>query len=282
VLYGLDSHAGAWAVRKNRCRLESNSKFYWADTDFDEDGSRQSKPNSGEYSELQTELKVDFGYTNRLNFLLSFPAKWARYEDDNVDLREEGLEDLRFGAKYVLADDSAAARVTSVSASLKLPAGYDEEDSPPLGDGQIDGEVRLLVGQSFLREFERRDALMAPPGTPGRDAVRDRAFVGWEIGYRWRNEEPADELVYFVQGGLYVAGGISLQGEIDGVDSIGPRGEEEDYHIWRLGVQFRSQGGASPMRLDGELGFGLWYGETFAGENTAEGREVVCKFFCQF
>ena len=273
---------GAWVVQKDDWRVESYNKSYRADTDFDADGNKAPKPNNGEYSEFRTEFKADYGFSDRLNLLLAAPLKWAEYEDDNVNLKTDGVEDIRIGAKYAFNDDPVASRVFSVQATVKIPGGYDKDESPPLGDGQTDVELRLLVGQSFLRERETRDAGALPRGDPRGEATRDRAFAGLELGYRWRADAPADEIVYLAQGGWLVCGGVSLQGELDGVKSIEGTGDEEDYHIWRAGLLYQSKGGASPIRFGRTFGAGAWYGATYAGRNTSEGKEFIVKVFCAF
>ena len=276
------ARGGAWLVQKNDWRVELNSKHYRADTDFDADGDQSSKPNGGKYTEFRSELKVDFGFSDRLNLLLGVPAKWARYEDDNISQRTDGVEDIRFGAKYSFSDDPVASRVFSVQGMVKVPAGYDRGDSPPLGDGQTDIELRLLVGQSFLRKSEAGDVSDPPEGSPRREATRDGAFLGLELGYRWRAEDPADEIVYLAQGGMHLVGGVSLQGELDGVESLDCTGDEEDYHIWRTGLLYQSRGGASPIRFGRSVGLGIWYGMTYAGKNTSKGNEIVAKIFWEF
>lgn len=276
------AHGGAWLVQKDDWRVEFNNKYYWTDTDFDADGDQTSKPKGGKYTECRSELKVDFGFSDRLNLLFAVPAKWAKYEDDNSSQRTDGVGDIRFGAKYSFSDDPVASRVFSLQGMVKVPAGYDTGDSPPLGDGQTDLELRLLVGQSFLRESEAGNVSDTPEGSPRREATRDGAFLGLELGYRWRAGDPADEIVYLAQGGVHLARGVSVQAELDGVESLDFTGDEEDYHIWRTGLLYQSKGGASPIRFGRSLGLGIWYGMTYAGRSTSKGEEVIAKIFWEF
>jgi len=266
--------AGAWGLEKNEILIELYNKCYFADADFDEDGNRIDKPNGGEYREFSPEIKIDYGFSNKLDLLAYLQFKRARYDDNNVDLVTSGISDARLGFRYVLRENERKLLVASIQALVKIPTGYDEDESPPLGQGQVDIEVRGLFGRSFLRVREE---------SRGHEITRDRAFVGAELGFRWRAEFPAHQIVYFVQGGIYIGAGITIQAEIDGVEGLaGLGGMDEDYTIFRVGPVYSSMGTASPVAPGRNLRIGIFFGRTIMGESTAIGEEITLTVSYQY
>jgi hypothetical protein len=105
-----------------------------------------------------------------------------------------GLGDLRAALKLGLGGQDV---VRSVQLALKVPTGYDEGDEPPLGDGQLDAEGRVLAGASLWKL-----------GIPG--------YVGLEAGYRHRVMAPSDEIVFLLEAGTAVFRDVGLRMKLDG------------------------------------------------------------------
>jgi hypothetical protein len=87
--------------------------------------------------------------------------------------------------------------VFSAQALVKIPEAYDEDDDVPLGNGQYDYEARLLYGQSLYPRF------------PG--------YVNAELGYRFRAEDPADELKYLIEAGVDFTSTLYGRVKLDGI-----------------------------------------------------------------
>jgi hypothetical protein len=143
----------------------------------------------------------------------------------------------------------------------KFPAGYDEHDSPSIGNGQIDQEIMLLSAKSFGSLF----------------------YLKADLGYRWRYEEPADTIPYFFEFGYHPLDRLLFKAALDGVESIKDTGRIEDYTKWVASMLFTLKKWINPLfntedKVDLELG----YGETFTGKNASAASEVFAKILYYF
>jgi len=105
-----------------------------------------------------------------------------------------GLGDLDIGLKYQWQADPF---VLSTSFAVKLPNLYDEDDELPLGNGQEDYEFRVLLGKSLNRY----------------------GYLGFELGYRFRTDEPSDEIRYLIEYGVNLSENFYLRTKLDGIES---------------------------------------------------------------
>lgn len=323
----------AWTLAPQKYDFELFSQYFWNDTDFNASGRRVRKPNDGRFEEFRGEVKVEAGlplpsstlppFLHRLNVLFSLPVEIAHYEDRNVDLQTIGVEEIRLGVKYCLTcktASEAAQRPNDVTSSGPILAGplavsgqltgkfpaCNKRAQPPLADCQLDGEVRLLVSQGFFLEPRRYRS--APPGSPAgvtklEAPRRARLYVNLEVGYRFRAEEPADEIPYVVEIGGYPWSSerarLLLKGVLDGVESrpFGGRGAEEDFIKWtlsgrlELGRLLVSRDPTSPRQTYGDpnptssrqtYGVEIGGGTVFAGKNTGAGQSVFVKLFYNY
>ena len=120
------------------------------------------------------------------------------------DQSASGLADLELRLRWRLLLDPA---VVSLAAGGKFPLGYDvPTDTPesyvPLGTGETDGEVRLLVGRS----------LYPVPG-----------YVTGTLGYRRRGGEYGDELFHGLEAG-YSWNRLLVKGVVEGIQTLGDCG----------------------------------------------------------
>ena len=293
----------AWILSPQEYDFEVFSQYFWNTADFNASGHRVRKPNDGRFEEFREEVKVEAGlplpcstlppFLHRVNVLFSLPVEIAHYEDRNVDLQTIGVEEIRLGVKYCLTCKTACEaaprpNVTPRSSILAGPLAVsgqltgefpacNKRAQPPLADCQLDGEVRLLVSQGFFPE----------PGDRG----RARLYASVEVGYRFRAEEPADEIPYVVEIGWYPWNSeqtrVLLKGMLDGVESraFGGRGAEEDFVKWTLSGRFElgrlvlSQNPTRPRKTSGiEIGGGT----VFAGKNTGAGQSIFVKLFYNY
>jgi len=265
--------ASAWLLTEREIQLELYTNYYQATDDLS-GFSLDSKPNDGKYEEVRYELKTEYGFLDNLNGLLYVPFKWARYEDDNVDMDEHGLSDIRFGLTYRLPmrNWDYGRNPLALALIAKAPTG-DGDSQPALGQDQWDVEGRMLWGYAF-RESGDTDE--------GDEETDTLGWVGLEAGYRWRDEEPADQIVLFAEGAYHLGGGISLKGELDSVIGLSSTGDEESYLIPRVGLMYQGEHGLSPRVPGNSWQARVMVGRAVWGENTSAGTEVVLSLGVRF
>lgn len=257
---GTNLYAGAWMLPKGQLYMELYSKYYYADSDFDSDGTGKiAKANNGAYHETYLEYKFEYGLFDKVNLLFSIPYKFALSEDDTGEHRNTGLGDIWTGVKFNILQKPV---VTSMQFKVKLPTMYDKQESPSLGTEYVDGEARVLLGKSF---------------------VRIPSFVGLEVGYKGRGGAQNDEIPYLVEAGYYPTKRIMLKGLLDGVEGLAGTGSEEDYAKWGVAAAYSFIGGFSSItRTEKSFNIELGYNNTFKGKNTGVGSEGVVKVSYQF
>jgi len=187
---------GAWTLEKKHMYNRISFNYYRAEKNFDENGARRPMPNDGTFEDINIQWYQEFGLLNNLSLISSFYWKDLQYEDRNVGMSKKGVADIDLGLKLRLLKEPI---VLSIQLLVKLPSGYDEHDDVALGKGQIDWEVRLLMGKSFYP-------------LP--------SYLGLELGYRYRAEEPADEFKYLLEFGWSFSRRFSLRAKLDGTESI--------------------------------------------------------------
>ncbi len=254
-------YAGAWVLPKGQLYMELYSKYYYADSDFDSDGTGKiPKANNGAYHETYLEYKFEYGLFDKVNLLFSIPYKFALSEDDNGEHRNTGLADVWTGVKLNILEKPI---VTSLQFRVKFPTMYDKNESPALGTEYIDGEAKILLGKSF---------------------ITIPSFIGVELGYRGRGgKNTDDEIPYFVEAGYFPTKRIMLKATLDGVEGLAGTGPEEDYAKWGVAAAYSFVGGFSSVtRAEKSFNIELGYNNTFKGKNTGVGSEGVVKASYQF
>lgn len=252
---------GAWGIPKGHCLLESYTKYYYHNSQFDSKGKKKRWSSDGKGSEIYTELKVDYGAFDNLTLWVHIPYKAARWKDDNGELKTRGLADIWAGGKYRFLNEPLAL---SLQLAGKFPAGYNENDGPSLGNGQIDQEIMLLAAKPFWSLY----------------------YLRADLGYRWRYEEPADLIPYYFELGyrpLAPFDRLLLKAALDGVESISGTGETEDYTKWVTSMLFTLKKGINPyLQTKDKLDLEVGYAKTFLGKNTSAASEVFAKILYYF
>lgn len=192
------SFAGAWTQKAGYLYNRVAVNYYFADHNFDDDGERGDLANNGEFTDYNLSNYFEYGLSDPLTIFGSLAYK--RIENNN-DLRTDttwGLGDIDLGLRRRLLDSDLG--VFAVQALVKIPEAYDEGDYLPLGNGQYDVEGKLLYGRSLY------------PLLPG--------YTGLEIGYRWRDGAPSDEIRYLVEIGFDLTEKVYTRGKLDGLYSL--------------------------------------------------------------
>jgi len=269
--------ANAWMLDAGQWSAELYNKYYWATEDYDQNGDRVEKPNGGRYEEFRPEFKLEYGLCDQLNLLLSVPYKWAKWDDINGTIRNNGLEFVGVGAKFRLSEDDERNPAASLQVKLEVPGGYDRDEPPSLGHGKPDLETRLMVGKVL--------------DMPSPDASLKLYHIGGEIGYRTLN----NKIPYFLEVGVQPAKQVLLKGMIDGVfgtshidrpptnrELIEKKYGEYAKASGEVLFSFSPEGTFGILKNVQGLSIGLGYGYTFYGKNTAVGSEITLKLFYRF
>jgi hypothetical protein len=190
------------------------------------------------------------------------PAAWGSYS-----VKNNGLSQVTAGGRVRLI-----AEPFVVSTQLKgfIWPGYDNSKAPAPGKGDDALEWRGLIGKTF-----------ALPLWKGKDYSLP-CYVNVESGYRWRSKDVANDIPFFVEGGISPVKWLVIKGEIDGYKSHKHTGKQvEDYAIWRVGIVYKVCGN-STLRQGTVFNIEVQYGQTFWGKNTNAAQEVVIKVQTQF
>lgn len=198
LLYVSTCFAGAWTQQKGKLYDRLSLNYYFADDQFDDHGNRTDFPSKGKFTDMNIGNYLEYGVTDKLTVINSLYYKRIEKEDDLQETKTYGVGDIDLGLKYKLAEGPWG--VLSTQALVKIPEAYDRNDKLPLGNGQYDAEVRLLYGRSLW------------PHIPG--------YCSFEVGYRWRLDDPSDELRYLIEFGMDFSKDLYGRIKLDGIYSM--------------------------------------------------------------
>lgn len=245
------SFAGAWTAPQGSFYEKFAYNYYYSHETFNSTGTRVGTPNNGKFTDNNVSNYFEFGLTNDLTAINSLTYKWIRNQDNSSTSTADSLGDVDLGLRYKLLDNSAG--IVSTQLLVKVPGAYGKNDALPLGNGQFDTELRLLYGRSLY------------PMIPGYGNV--------EIGYRWRAEDPSDELRYLIEFGVDVSKDIYTRAKLDGTLSI-DNGRKTDgsgnptttnnFDLGKLDL-------AVGYKITPALGVEVSYRPDIYGQNTAAG-----------
>ena len=188
---------GAWTQPKGTQYNKFALNLFWSTHSYDLDCDFVLLSNNGEFQDLNLSWYQEYGLLETFTLITSIPYKYVRYEDDSLVSDTWGAGDMDLGGKILLIEKPL---VMSLQAMMKVPLGYDKDEVVPIGNGQVDAELRLLFGKS----------LYPLP-----------AYAGLEIGYRVRGEDPSDEIRYLAEFGYTFFPWFSARVKLDGTLSAG-------------------------------------------------------------
>jgi protein XagA len=243
--------AGAWTMQKGNIYDRLSANFYLAKDEFDSDGERRDFPLNGEFRDLYVNNYIEYGITDSITLINSIYYKTIKKHDDVVEQKTWGIGDIDVAAKFKVADGSWG--ILSSQALIKVPGPYDRNDELPLGNGQLDLEIRLLYGRSLY------------PHIPG--------YCNFELGYRWRFEDPSDEVRYLIEFGIDFTKKFYGRVKLDGIYSMDngqhydPTGNPTATNNFDLGKLDTAIG----YKLSKDWAIELGYMPEIYGQNTAAG-----------
>lgn len=191
--------AGAWTAPKHTFYEKLSYNYYYAHESFDSSGNRGATPNNGKFTDHNISNYFEYGLTDDLTALNSLSYKWLENDDNARNTKQNSLGDVDLGLRYKLLDSDRIG-IVSTQLLVKIPGAYDKADPLPLGNGQFDAELKLLYGRSLYQWI------------PG--------YGNLEIGYRWRAEDPSDEVRYLIELSVDVTKDIFTRAKLDGTLSV--------------------------------------------------------------
>ena len=246
------SFAGAWTAPKNAFYEKLSYNYYYAHETFDLSGNRGGTPNNGKFTDHNISNYFEYGVLDNLTAINSLSYKWLENDDNSANSKGYGLGDVDLGLRYKLLDSDKIG-IVSTQLLVKIPGAYGKNDPLPLGNSQFDTELRLLYGRSLY------------PLIPG--------YANVEIGYRWRAEDPSDELRYLIEFGVDITRTIYSRAKLDGTFSL-DNGKKNDtsgnptatnnFDLGKLDL-------AVGYKITPALGVEVSYRPDVYGQNTAAG-----------
>lgn len=237
---------GTWYLEKSEFYGELYTKYYWNNHKFDDNGKKKRWDYDGKGDEITTELKLEYGLTDKYTLMLYTVAKEAHWKDSFKSCTTRGFTEMWPGVKYLLSEKPF---ISYLRLRTKFPFDYSEEAVPALGKHQIDGEVKICTAQPW-------------PKLPG--------YTKFELGFKARNEEPANEIIYFSQLAYNLTDNLIMELSLDGQEGLASTGGvDEDWLKYTVG----------PILKFGLLNIKFGYGNTFAGKNTSAADEVYLSVY---
>ena len=243
--------ANPWPQEKGRGFVISTLRYYRADVG---PADRNPARGGGTFQSWSLYEYGEYGLTDAttLGFNLGF-------EDASVETltgtdRHHGMNLAEGFLRQVVWRDGDA--VLAVQGLLKLPAG-DRDENPPVGDDQVDAELRLLYGR-------------------GLDLRGWSGFLNVEGAYRYRADDPSDQLRATTTLGLHVAQDWMALFQIDNLVSrrgTGPGGWDYDLHTVSL---------SAVRDLSETWGLQLGVSDDVASRNHALGQAVFAAVWMRF
>ena len=189
ALFAGQANAGAWVAEKGKGYSKVGVSDYEATSFFGD------QPDFAEFNGTSVSFYGEYGLGNNWGVYTS--VLYQDIDQTNASgqtTSNSGLGDLDLGVKYQW---QAKPFVLSTSFAVKLPYLYDDDDALPLGNGQEDYEFRVLLGKSLNRY----------------------GYLGFELGYRFRTEEPSDEIRYLIEYGVNFSENFYFRTKLDGIES---------------------------------------------------------------
>lgn len=172
------------------------------------------KHEEAEFNSTKLSYYGEYGITDKITVIASFPYDWQRSNDTKRYAGEDGpsgIGDINLGMRYQLVPNLFGSGVLmSVQGEVKIPEAYDY-DHPlfnlSLGDGQYD--------TSFILKF-------------GRGLGKGYAWL--DVGYKYRFEndkfdpetfKPSDIFKVAFGGGYSIVSWLSLTGYVEYAQAVG-------------------------------------------------------------
>ncbi|RMD93528.1 MAG: hypothetical protein D6814_15540, partial [Calditrichaeota bacterium] len=211
-----NSFAGAWTQKKHGYFLKISTNYLYTTKEFNHEGDKldifQERVvyRNTSFQDFNVSLYAEYGLFNWLTLVGSVPFKALTSKrtelagggliQNRVEITTAGIGDLFLAARVAVLRVPLAV---SLQGGAKIPLGYDEKpsnDGPPLGTGEVDSEIQLLVGTS----------LYPVP-----------VYLTGGIGFRYRSGPLHDEWFFSIEAGV-THGKWLFKANLDGLKNTIP------------------------------------------------------------
>jgi hypothetical protein len=191
-----DSLAGAWVKPQGGYYFKISTSYFETTEEYNFLGDQQeifaenALTSNTSFRDFSITTYLEYGLFDALTLVGTVPFKILTSKESEllapgfpsrrITRTNGGLGDLRVALRTPIIRRPV---VLSVQGGVKIPLGYEKEpdnDGPPLGTGDVDGELHILYGQS----------LYPVP-----------AYIAASAGYRLRGGTLNDEWVYTAEAG---------------------------------------------------------------------------------
>lgn len=163
-------YPGAWVQNKGALYLEEKQTYYTTKSEFNSSGSRVRFPDNGKFTKNETNLYLEYGLSDQTTLIGNFFYEWFEYKNDFDELKNSGFGQNELGVRYLIA---SGKYYFSGQTLIAFPLD-DEDDGEPLiiHNEQVDIEQKFMLSRN----------------------VGEHVFWNLELGYRYRFEEPGDQI----------------------------------------------------------------------------------------
>ena len=242
--------AGAWSQKKGHFYTKFTLIYAKANKVFGSD-----VPVS--FNDYSVYFYGEYGLLDRLTVSISSPSvKRSSNELNFVRGTTKGLlaGDVEAHLKYQFLDKPF---VTAFSVGTKIPVVYSTDDTPPLGNGEMDFDLKLLLGTSFYP-------------VP--------LYMTADIGYRKRGGNFIDEIHYNFEMGYTVAKTFLLRVAANGIIDTGTTLDENILFGFPLDQKQTRVGGGIIFLLTKNFELDVTYLKSLSGKNIPQSNEVFLGF----
>ena len=240
------SFAGAWAQTKGHYYTKLTFIYSKADALYGIDYPVK-------FDDHAVYFYGEYGLFSRTSIILSAPTfKQSINEASGVRGKTTGFVagDFELQAKYQFLDKPIVA---SGLIGTKIPVVYNVVDFPPLGNGETDYDVKLLLGFS----------LYPIP-----------AYLTGDIGYRLRGGDFEDEIQYNFEAGYTFFNKYLVRGVTTGIKSMKMEAGLSDLLGFPLSQEQVRVGGGLIYKLNQRIEFDITYLKTISGNYIPKANEV--------
>ena len=226
VANGRPAHAGPWSLSPGEYYSQFLGGWSSSDTYYDQAGGRYFLEKGGLVEERSLLSYTELGWKKNLSFVLGIPVRSVTRTEGAVAnhavlMTTTGFADAQLGVRYRISNGPSAA---AVQLDWKPPLSYDRdlrltrEDSLLAGDTNGDGDslnmfIARQLSRPILGDGQNDLTLSLHLGTA---LSKIRGFVQVDAGYRYRFEDPRDQLVGGADLGFWLARSIMVAGRYKG------------------------------------------------------------------
>lgn len=198
-LISIETMASGFPMGRRKTLLSPYFSYFASTSSRDLSGNKAPYGNNGRFSSVTAQIYLEYGITDRLDFVAKIPFSFSQYKDDYLNNVNNAPSDLEVGLKYNILHFNEQKYYFSAQALASIPA-YSKNRNPATGYGKFGSELKLMISGS-----ERS------------------AYFNIEGGYRQYFGNPTGQvgqLTYISTSGLHLGKSNQLVGEVSGVSSF--------------------------------------------------------------